>query len=261
MAALLDPERGTLPDGYVTGTGPDDWPAFFDLVRTRGWDAEPGHYEEVHHVRPVPGMELNFFRRDGEGITFDVDLREVRDQERLDVLCAVLADLGRAFGNDVRLVPEGGSDWELLRYDAGADRIVVPSVDVPSWAEFGDFLRAELPRADGLLVRLGPRQWQGLLDRVTEAGWAVDREDLDGVVRYELRAKPHLGLECYPGESDVLVAPILPEVTEESFAEFCVLLRAIGRAAGCDIEFVPEGGEAPMLRYRGWDESITAELV
>ena len=261
MAALFDLERGSLPDGSVTGTGPEDWPVLFDLVRARGWVVQDIDSTELHQISPVPGLNINFFRRDGAGILFDVDLREVSSQQQLDDFCRFLADLGRTFGKDVRLVPEGGLGWELLRYEVAVDRVVAPSVDVPSWAEFGDFLQAELPRADGVLVGLGPRRWRGLLDRVTEAGWVVDEETDGELTWYRLLAKPQLGLECYPGESDVLVAPILGAVTEKSFDDFCVLLRAVGLAAGCDIELTPEGGESPMLRYRGWDESITVEIA
>jgi hypothetical protein len=259
VAALFDPERGSLPDGYVTGTGPGDWPALFALVRARGWTLRSGADEQIHTVWPVPGLQVNFFVRPDDGIAFDVDPREVRDQDRLDALCGMLAELGRAFGKDVRLFPEGGLGWDLLRYEVAADRVVVPSVDVPSWAEFGDFLRAELPSADGVMTAK-PYQWESLLDRVTAAGWTVHRESDGPLVWYELMPEPGLGLECYPGDADVLISPILDEVTEESFERFCTLLRVIGRTAGCAIELTPAGGESPMLRYHPFDEAITAEI-
>jgi hypothetical protein len=60
-----------------------------------------------------------------EQIDFDVDLRELQGQERLDVLCGFLRAIGRSLGKQVVMTPEGGHAIALLGYDVAADRVVM----------------------------------------------------------------------------------------------------------------------------------------
>ncbi|MFE1318602.1 hypothetical protein [Kitasatospora phosalacinea] len=145
-AWLLDPsEGGHLPDVFVAGTTAADWQAVLDLVEQRGWAHE---YREGDAVLPLPRAEAVLSRPDDaecpnlrvwpapevcavfrflsdEQIDFDVDLRELQGQERLDVLSGFLAAIGRRLGRSVPLFPEGGGTEPLLGYDADADRVRV----------------------------------------------------------------------------------------------------------------------------------------
>lgn len=109
--SLLDPElMGALPDVVVPGTSAEDWQAVLDLVEGSGWSCR---YSEGGAELPVPragavlsrpaGAEcpelrvrsadeaLAIFRfHSAEEIDFDVDLRELQGQDRLDVLCDFL---------------------------------------------------------------------------------------------------------------------------------------------------------------------------
>jgi hypothetical protein len=60
-----------------------------------------------------------------EQIDFDVDLRELQGQDRLDVLCAFLRAIGRRIGKPVVMTPEGVEDVPVLGYDREVDRVVL----------------------------------------------------------------------------------------------------------------------------------------
>jgi hypothetical protein len=118
--------NGTLPDVYVRDTARVDWQAVVDLVRSRGWAYE---YREDSRVRrmpsvdvmfarasvvhvvltvwPAPGTVANFWPRDPAEIWFDVDIREIQGQDRLDLFCAFLRAIGRRLGKPVVMCPEG----------------------------------------------------------------------------------------------------------------------------------------------------------
>jgi hypothetical protein len=59
-----------------------------------------------------------------EEIDFDVDLRELQAQERVDVLCDFLRAIGRRLGKPVLMDPEGDYGHPVLGFDAEADRVV-----------------------------------------------------------------------------------------------------------------------------------------
>lgn len=60
-----------------------------------------------------------------EKIDFDVDLRELQGQERLDVLCGFLTAIGRRLGKPVLMDSEGGDGSRpVLGFDVAADRVV-----------------------------------------------------------------------------------------------------------------------------------------
>ncbi|MGF1427223.1 hypothetical protein [Kitasatospora sp. LaBMicrA B282] len=60
-----------------------------------------------------------------EQIDFDVDLRELQGQGRLDVLCGFLSAIGRRLGKSVPLFPEGGGTQPLLGFDTTAGKVRV----------------------------------------------------------------------------------------------------------------------------------------
>lgn len=116
-----------------------------DLVAEKGWKCQ---YSEGEVVLPVPRAEAVLsrpadaecpglrvwptahvlailrFHADDE-VDFDVDLRELQGQERLDVFCGFLREVGRRLGKPVLMDPEGDSGHPVLGFDVGADRVVL----------------------------------------------------------------------------------------------------------------------------------------
>lgn len=144
---FFDPDlMGSLPDVLVPGTSVEDWQTLLDLVGASGWRCQ---YSVGGTVIPVPRAEvvlcrpadaecpelrvwptadvLAIFRfYSVEEIDFDVDLRELQDQERLDRFCAFLTLIGRRLGKPVVMYGEGGApSHPLLGFDVEADRVVV----------------------------------------------------------------------------------------------------------------------------------------
>ncbi|KFF97842.1 hypothetical protein PV367_12530 [Streptomyces europaeiscabiei] len=139
--------EGCLPDVWVTGTTVQDWQAVLDLIVASGWRSE---YSEGGVVIPLPRADevlsrpadaecadlrvwpaldvLAIFRLESaDEIGFDVDLRELQGQERLDVLCGLLRAIGRRLGKPVVMTPEGDRDQSrpVLGFDVESDRVVL----------------------------------------------------------------------------------------------------------------------------------------
>jgi hypothetical protein len=136
---------GSLPDVRVPNTSVEDWQSVLDLVAEKGWKH---HYSEGETVLPVPRAEdvlsrpaeaecpdlrvwptadvLAIFRFHAEDeVDFDVDLRELQGQERLDVFCGFLREIGRRLGKPVLMDPEGDYGHPVLGFDVEADRVVL----------------------------------------------------------------------------------------------------------------------------------------
>lgn len=65
------------------------------------------------------------FYSSGE-IDFDVDLRELQGQERLDLFCGFLTVIGRRLGKPVLMDAEGGDgSHPVLGFDVESDRVVL----------------------------------------------------------------------------------------------------------------------------------------
>ncbi|MEV0581288.1 hypothetical protein [Nonomuraea sp. NPDC050310] len=132
-----------MPDVVIERTTVDDWQTLIDLVRTRGWRhayslsgkpkrlpaaaemvaaAAEGKASELR-VWPVPDVLAIFRVYRAVSIDFDVDLRELQGQERLDILVAFLKAIGRALGKSVLMTPEGCGRPDL-GFDVAADRAV-----------------------------------------------------------------------------------------------------------------------------------------
>ncbi|WP_285629363.1 hypothetical protein [Actinoallomurus iriomotensis] len=136
---------GALPDVSVSGVSVEDWQAVFDLVRSSGWAWE---YREGRVVGSLPSAEVVFARPAGsetgdlrvwpdpaalvifrpysaDSIDFDVDLRELQGQRRLDLLCAFLATIGRRLGKPVLMAAKGDEEHPVLGFWPEADRVVL----------------------------------------------------------------------------------------------------------------------------------------
>ncbi|MFB6874920.1 hypothetical protein [Streptomyces sp. NPDC056323] len=147
VVSLFDPDlMGSLPDVVVPDASVEDWQAVFDLVSVSGWTFQ---YSEGEAVLPVPRAEavlsrpadaecpelrvwpaagvLAIFRFWAvEEIDFDVDLRELQGQERLDVFCGFLRVVGRRLGKPVLMDAEGGDhSHPVLGFDVEADQVVL----------------------------------------------------------------------------------------------------------------------------------------
>ncbi|MGY0069658.1 hypothetical protein ACWZEH_23285 [Streptomyces sp. QTS137] len=156
---FFDPEvMGSLPDVRVPDSSETDWQVVLDLVEERGWAfqycegsavlplppavvvlSRPADAEQPRlEVRPVPDMLAIFRFYAAEEIDFDLDLREIQGQERLDVLCGFLAAIGRRLGKPVWMDSEGGDGSRpALGFDVEADRVVMLVEPPVSWGETG----------------------------------------------------------------------------------------------------------------------------
>jgi hypothetical protein len=149
----FDPEvMGSLPDVNVPDASGEDWQLVLDLVVESGWRFK---YSEGASELPLPRAEAVLSRPSGaecpelrvwpaEGvlaifrfyaadeIDFDVDLRELQGQERLDVFCGFLAAIGRRLSKSVLMDSEGGDGTHpVLGFDAAADRVVAMAQPPP----------------------------------------------------------------------------------------------------------------------------------
>lgn len=146
VSCFFDPDlMGTLPDVRVPNTSVEDWQAVLDLVVEKGWKYQ---YSEGERVLPLPRAEsvlsrsadaecpdlrvwpmadvLAIFCFDADDeVDFDVDLRELQGQERLDVFCGFLREIGRRLGKQVLMDPEGDCGHPVLGFDVEADRVVL----------------------------------------------------------------------------------------------------------------------------------------
>lgn len=143
---FFDPDlMGALPDVRVPNASMEDWQTVLDLVAEKGWKCQ---YSEGETVLPVPRAEtvlshpadaecpelrvwptadvLAIFRFHADDeVDFDVDLRELQGQDRLDVLCDFLREIGRRLGKPVLMDPEADHGYPVLGFDVEADRVVL----------------------------------------------------------------------------------------------------------------------------------------
>ncbi|MGN5379086.1 hypothetical protein ACQ4WX_22205 [Streptomyces lasalocidi] len=146
VSCFFDPDlMGSLPDVRVPNTSAEDWQAVLDLVAEKGWKCQ---YSEGGTVLPVPRAKAVLSRpadaecpdlrvwptadvlvilrfHAADEVDFDVDLRELQGQERLDVFCGFLREIGRRLGKPVPMDPEGDYGHPVLAFDVEADRVVL----------------------------------------------------------------------------------------------------------------------------------------
>lgn len=148
VEGLFGMEGSCILEGRVEGTGPGDWQALLDLVAEHGWRSEYGVSEGVPlpllsaealfapaggpdrarlRVWPHPDVLVIFDPLSVAEVDFDVDICQLRGQERLDVLGGFLGVLGRRTGKSVVLVSEGDEDRgrPLIGFDVVRDRVLV----------------------------------------------------------------------------------------------------------------------------------------
>jgi hypothetical protein len=149
---LFDPHlMGSLPDACVPDTSVADWQALLDLVVARGWRFE---YSQGATVLPLPdaasilardsdseypalrvwpatSMLMIFRFSSAEEIDFDLDLREIQGQERLDEFCGFLRAVGQHLGKPVLMDGEMGDPAEhpVLGYFTETNSVVI--IDPP----------------------------------------------------------------------------------------------------------------------------------
>jgi hypothetical protein len=147
LSRRWDEDRGALLDAYVEDTTIDDWQRAIDAVRSLDW---PSTYSEdgdavpmpvsaralfarskehacLWEIRPLETVRLNCHFFDEGEIEFDLDPREIRDEQHLDVVREFLSTVGRALKRPVGLGIEGGSPRcpDDLRYEPEADVVTV----------------------------------------------------------------------------------------------------------------------------------------
>ncbi|MET8826318.1 hypothetical protein ABZX40_30425 [Streptomyces sp. NPDC004610] len=146
VKCFFDPDvMGAYPDVRVPDASVEDWQAVLGLVSEKGWTCQSS---EGGMVLPVPRAEavlsrpadadcpdlrvwptadiLAIFRFHADDeVDFDIDLRELQGQDRLDVFCGFLREIGRLLGKPVLMDPEGDSGHQVLGFDVEADRIVL----------------------------------------------------------------------------------------------------------------------------------------
>jgi hypothetical protein len=128
LVAAFGPDTGDLPDAEAVGSTDDDWPAVLDALARSGWPTSPdvtAPLDPDEHptltVHPLPTVQVNFFPTWGY-VAFDIDLRELVDQQSTDAVLAVVALVGRATGKPVVLLHEGGDAGSaVLDYDPSTD--------------------------------------------------------------------------------------------------------------------------------------------
>jgi hypothetical protein len=92
----------------------------------------PGSETVDLRVWPDPAVLVIFRPYSADSIDFDVDLRELQGQQRLDLLCAFFATIGRRLGKPVLMAPEGDGEHPVLGYRPEADCVVL--LADPRWA-------------------------------------------------------------------------------------------------------------------------------
>jgi hypothetical protein len=147
VSSFFDPDlMGSLPDVRVANASVEDWQAVLDLVAEKGWKYQ---YSQGDGVLPVPRAEATLSRSADaecpdlrvwptadvlaifrfysvEEIDFDVDLRELQGQERLDLFCGFLTVIGRRLGKPVVMYCEGGPpSHPVLGFDVESDQVVL----------------------------------------------------------------------------------------------------------------------------------------
>ncbi|MGW3621421.1 hypothetical protein [Micromonospora arida] len=73
----------------------------------------------------APGVLIDFWPYSAVEIDFDIDLRELQGQQRLDMLCGFFALIGRRLDKPVLMASEGDYQHPVLGFDVDADRVVL----------------------------------------------------------------------------------------------------------------------------------------
>lgn len=100
-----------------------------------------------------PDAGLVIFRMySPDSIDFDVDLRELCRQQRLDLFCPFLGTIGRRLSKPVLMAPEGDDEHPVLGFQPEVDRVVLLADPV---SEVGDRPAVRSGVTAGALVGCG----------------------------------------------------------------------------------------------------------
>lgn len=130
-------DPGVLPDGEVLRSTEHDWDAVFTMLHQSAWKLTtsdgrsplpPNRHGlaefESFAVWPVDGVRINFFPGP-DAVIFDIDLRELVNQARVDGLAHLMRKLGTTLGRDVVIRDEGSSGAPVLRYTTATDQFLL----------------------------------------------------------------------------------------------------------------------------------------
>ena len=145
---------GSLLDLYVLNTDIEDWQSALDFLRTSGY---PLFYAVNNIIAELPTdvaaifrvhEEANVWLRiDASGITilchfftdeeieFDIDPREVSNEEQFGYLCGFVRGLGQYLNRSVILTPESTQETVIIRYLPSEDQFVY--TPLPLWTPIG----------------------------------------------------------------------------------------------------------------------------
>lgn len=125
-----------LPDGVFVGSTSADWDSVTAALERSRWDVVVRGNDgsralsdireglmrlSTIKVRPRPDVMLNFFF-DDEAVLFDIDLREITDQDAFDQILDVIETLGRAVEKDCVITDEGGRSAPVLTWTRASGR-------------------------------------------------------------------------------------------------------------------------------------------
>lgn len=129
---FLDPDlMGPLPDVRVPNASVEDWQAVLNLVAEKGWKCQysggwcfrcPGRRPSARTCGS--GQRSMCWRSSVSmpAMKSTSTLRELHGQDRLDVFCGFLREIGRRLGKPMLMDPEGDCGHPVLGFDIEADR-------------------------------------------------------------------------------------------------------------------------------------------
>lgn len=118
QSALVHVNTLLMQQGLAEPKGRDTHRTVLELARrnhpvARG--LQPGR-------EPTAGVLVIFRFCAPEEVSFDVDLRELQGQERLEVFCGLLRAIGRWLGKPVLMDPDGDCGRAVLGFDVATGR-------------------------------------------------------------------------------------------------------------------------------------------
>lgn len=96
----------------------DEFPTAAGLAARLG---DPEAVMPPIRVEIAPGGWVHLWFLRVESIDFDIDVRKLRGQERLDALCDFLQVIGRPLGRSVWVGAEGSTPDRMYGYDVTVD--------------------------------------------------------------------------------------------------------------------------------------------
>ncbi|MGN8050928.1 hypothetical protein ACTJKO_14710 [Curtobacterium sp. 22159] len=124
-----DAEPLALPDGEVVGSSADDAIAVLAALRATAWprneSVADGDALPTVRVWPAPDVQVDCFLGWGPPVTFDLDLRQIVDDDALAALLGLVRLVCSTTGKDVVVCPEGERGVEVVRVSAQDGRVTL----------------------------------------------------------------------------------------------------------------------------------------